>query len=367
MRKEKLKERFKDFIQRIEKKDRILVLYHADPDGLCSAVVVSKALDKLAGNVPEKLIPVNYGDFKKIVPKIKKQRFDKVIIVDFTVDQEPELVKELEEKKELLIIDHHKVYNDLNSDKTVFIKAKNLSKLDGAKYPASKLCYDLFSELADLKEFEWQVAVGILGDRGYAHWKEFVDNVLVKHKLRRNKTPYESELGKITELINAAQANKTSDLNKAFELLFNSKKPEQVLKSPLMDEVNKLEKEVDYWILHLYDKAEFYDDLDLIFYLVKPRLRIKSSLINKISQEMYPNKTVIIVMEGRGESLQISARRQDYKVRVNDLLENAVSNLKEGKAGGHIPAAGGSIRKKDLKKFKQNILNLLKKRKNGGF
>jgi nanoRNase/pAp phosphatase (c-di-AMP/oligoRNAs hydrolase) len=53
----------------------------------------------------------------------------------------------------------------------------------------------------------------------------------------------------------------------------------------------------------------------------------------------------------------VSARRQDLKVKMNELLETA---LGKGSGGGHVPAAAGILPRKNLKVFKSNIIRLLK-------
>ena len=66
----------------------------------------------------------------------------------------------------------------------------------------------------------------------------------------------------------------------------------------------------------------------------------------------YKDKTLVFY-QIKGDQALISARRNDGKVKVNDLLEKACKGL--GKAGGHIVAAGATIDKKHLKKFLERI------------
>ena len=72
------------------------------------------------------------------------------------------------------MLDHHKIYQDLNSEDVVFIKSQYIDEdLDGSKYPVSKLSFDLFSNLVDLTDMEWVVCLGILGDNGFQSWEKF--------------------------------------------------------------------------------------------------------------------------------------------------------------------------------------------------
>ena len=65
-------------------------------------------------------------------------------------------------------------------------------------------------------------------------------------------------------------------------------------------------------------------------------------------------------MQDRGNGfVSFSARRQDFKVKTNDLLEKAVKGFENAGAGGHIPASAGRIKKEDLPEFKKRILKAL--------
>ncbi len=41
---------------------------------------------------------------------------------------------------------------------------------------------------------------------------------------------------------------------------------------------------------------------------------------------------------------------------MNALVQKGIKGLKDAVVGGHLRAAGGSIRKKDIDKFKENLL-----------
>ena len=67
-------------------------------------------------------------------------------------------------------------------------------------------------------------------------------------------------------------------------------------------------------------------------------------------------------MDSGGKVLRFSARRQDFKVKVNDLLEEAVEGIPGADAGGHIPAAAGSIPREKLAVFKENVIRILREK-----
>ena len=93
----------------------------------------------------------------------------------------------------------------------------------------------------------------------------------------------------------------------------------------------------------------------MILLKIKSKFKISSIISTKLSMKN-PHKTIIVLQESGKGKIFMSARRQDYKVSVNDLLERCTRNIKNSSAGGHIPAAGASVPNKSYLIFKQNLL-----------
>ena len=51
-------------------------------------------------------------------------------------------------------------------------------------------------------------------------------------------------------------------------------------------------------------------------------------------------------------------RDKKKKIKINELLNKDVADLPESSSGGHIPAAGATIRKEDKDKFKKKLIQL---------
>ena len=172
----------------------------------------------------------------------------------------------------------------------------------------------------------------------------------------------EKWLEEFEEVISSIEAYDKTLLKALFKFLSAKEKPPNIKKSDFYKYKKLMEKEIKKAINEFKHKAEIYNSLDLIFYQIKSKFYIKSIVANTLSK-MYPNKTIIIILDRGGKELFLSARRQDYRIAVNDLLESAIKGLKNANAGGHIPAAGGKILRKDLKKFKENIIKILEEGK----
>ncbi len=343
--------KFRRFCAAISSEDRIAVVFHGDADGLCSGVNAARVVQLRRGRKPEMFFSQGSSEVElteKSIKKMRKGKINKIILVDLAVDQNPATIKKAEKFAELLIIDHHKIYKNLNSRKTTMVKAQYVSSREPSKYPAAKLSFDLFSNCEDLSDLEWVTAVGIIGDSGLKHWRKFIVRAGRNNKLSLKKM---KELKELISAVEAVDGRKLNSLAKEFYKNIGS--PNKILRSRF----KKYKKNYDAELKRLmkgFKGAEKYPEKQLIYYSFKSKYYIKSALINHISQK-FPKKTLILVQDRGNTMLHISARRQDFRVKVNELLEKSLRGL-NGSGGGHIPAAGGRVSRKDLGKFKKRLL-----------
>jgi nanoRNase/pAp phosphatase (c-di-AMP/oligoRNAs hydrolase) len=70
------------------------------------------------------------------------------------------------------------------------------------------------------------------------------------------------------------------------------------------------------------------------------------------------DQTFIFVSDVKDEKdfVKVSSRSQSGKEDLNLLLKKGIQGLKNASAGGHVKASGARFMKKDLEKFKRNIL-----------
>jgi len=341
---------FQRFVKSITNEDKVALIHHMDADGVCSAVITARALEKLTGKLPKPIIDLSVSklmDLDGIIHELREEEVTKIIVVDLAFDQNKQAVKELESFAELLILDHHKIYSELNSKRTVFIKPQMIGNKIGHKYPASKLCYDLFSELVDLSELDWVAVIGLYGDCSEKAWKSFVQKTAKKHKLKSDVVLRISKIVDYsTELLQA---------DEVFDILYSTKDPKEILVSKLSKASKKIEAEVNHYVNNWEKLAEVHKKV--IFLSITSKYKTHSAIINSLSQK-YPKKLFISWSERSDDIIRISGRCQQG-LAVNDLLEKAVKGLEGASAGGHKPAAGAQIQKKDLDEFKKRILKQL--------
>ncbi|MBU2100032.1 hypothetical protein KKB11_02265, partial [Candidatus Micrarchaeota archaeon] len=264
--KEELKE-FKKFIED-NKEKRTAVLHHTDPDGVCSGIITAKALERITGKKPL-LFHQNPGEItvtENTVKELKEKQIQFLVSVDLSVDQNPEPIKEIEEFAKILVLDHHKTYNELNSTETLMIKSKDLTGVEGSKYPVSKLSFDLFSDLTDLKDLDWIACIGLLGDNAYSEWKDFVDGTIEKYGFE--KKIEENILFKIKKLIESIEVMDYSKMENLINVFLSAKKPEDLMKKDLLMELEGMEKEVAFWRMEFEQKKEVFPG-ELIYFELK--------------------------------------------------------------------------------------------------
>lgn len=328
--------RFAEFISKLTDKDKIAILAHNDGDSVCSAIMASRILGEIDYI---NFLDYKHGMFKLIAPELKKRKINKIIIMDLSVDSEIENIKELEKFAELFIIDHHVFLNDLNSDKTVFIKTES-------KFPASYVCYKLFSKIQKIPS--WIAVIGTLSDMSYHYTKETADKIFDDFDFEGERKNLINEVMILGGAIIYFRGNE----KEVFDITKNMKSSEEIKELEKFSKI--VDKEIDYFLEMFKKNHEEYKDL--IWYYFKPRFAITSALSTKVSLEN-EDKTIVLVVEFEG-LLRISSRRQDKKVDCVKLLQESIKGIPDSNAGGHVAAAGGRIPIRYLNKFKENLFKV---------
>jgi len=344
-----LDDRIKEYIGNLKKEDRIAILYHSDVDGICSAVITLSLIEK-TGKKAMLFIPVTHkADLfnKELLNKLKADKINKIIMLDFSADQYPEDIKKLEQFSDILILDHHATLCDLNSKRTIFIKARNYYNSE-IYIPCSKLCFDAFSKIENMGDLYDLMLIGYVADSQFQGWEKEVKKKY--HKLKPE------QFMKVIKKLNNGMISKKQDFclktlreNKNFHSL--SKKLSKI--------IFPSEKDIAYHLKNWKKLAEINKKLKLIFINIKSKYPITSTIATVIAFD--DTNWTVITHQKLGNLIQISARKQDAKIKMNELLSNSVKGFENATAGGHIPAAGGSIQVKDLERFKQNIIKNLER------
>ena len=329
-----------DFVKGIAKKDKVAILSHIDLDGMGGAKVLSKVV---------KYDLMKFLAYEQInndlVKELKKNKITKVIISDLSIDN-VEIISEIEDFAEILIIDHHLFEQDFNSERIVFVNSQD--------YCATYLCYYLFSEFTVVEELDWLVVCACIADWQYFNNQKFMSEIMKKYgdsfevnedSIRKSGKFWDLQLKLGLTLIYFGYR-----LNEAFDLIDDDFSSMDNL-DKYCDEINE---EIESSVKKFEKEKEIFGDVYL--WIFSGKFQIKGILSTIISVK-YPNKTIIIVKKNQ-DFYTFSARRQDKKINVSELLKNAIEGFENAFAGGHIPAAGGQILHKDIEKFRKNLKKL---------
>lgn len=359
MQKKELEKKFEEFCKNLSNKDKVAIIHHSDADGFCSALISAKAIEKITGRKPLAVMPYEYGNRKQAqeaIDLMEKKGTNTLVIVDIGIDSAPEELKDKCDFQKCLVIDHHKLYKDLNSETTVFLKASFFTDKDSSSYVASKFAFDLFSKIVDIRELDWLACIGILGDMSLEAWEGFVKETIGKRNVSL------TWLYRFLDLIAAVEVIDNKKMPELFWEFYNSKNPAGILENKFSGYLKDFKEEKDSLVKEFEENAEMHPEIELCLYTMKAKHEnIKSYVINEVS-EIHPNKTIVLIQYLGKERARFSARRQDFKIKVNDLLTEAIAGIPESTAGGHVPAAAGSVPVKQLEKFKDNVIKILEKK-----
>lgn len=356
------------FLMSFSPKERIAIIHDSDPDGLCSAVILSRMIERLRGKPAD----LHYSTRKfvrnsvtpDILKMLKSRKVSKAIFTDLPVHEDKSSIKRLEKQCEILIIDHHTFCHNITSDRTVLAMPQLLADdVDPSKYPASKLAYDFANRHVSIEDIAWIAAVGLIGDMAGSTWAEFLAQVFEREKLKPNpKDWFKTELGKISELLLAAMIIDEENINYCYDSLMKAKAPSDILKDKKLVSFRKsLEKEINKWVKLAPQLMQKDELLKLMWYEITPKYPINSPLSSMLSLDpKYHDYAIIIVDKGK-DIVRVSGRCQSRRVRMNELLKNAVKGFKDANGGGHVPAAGAHFRPADLQRFRQRIVDALGK------
>jgi len=328
---EKIFSKGKDFIFNIKPQERILLVFHQDVDGICSAAIAFFALQRLG--LKPAAISVDVENWKKIL-KIKKN-FEKLIFLDLQI---PEVEKN---KKKILIIDHH----------IPRIKTKNLINpriLNKKVYqPASYVAYKFFSNFVDIRDKEWIAVLGTIADYGFEDCRDLLNKWI---KVKKKENVWRTKFGKAAILLYNAAIE--IGFENAFKILLKSKNLKSLSKNKKIKKANKrFEKYYKQKMKEFWKNVEKIEKANLIFCVMKKlKKRVGSIIVTKLSRK-YPDKTILLLTK-KGKFYKIHAR--GGKVNLGKLLE------KMGVGGGHEKAAGGIIKKNELQIFKKRLFKELR-------
>lgn len=329
--------RFAEFISGLNDKDKIAILTHTDLDGLASGKIVNSVID---ANLIRFL---DYTDLNEsLIIELKEKKINKVIITDLSIT-DPNFPPLLEKDFETLIIDHHTFSKDLNSDRLVFLNAKN--------FCAAYLSFYLFNKLQNMEKLDWLASLASISDWAYFNNQNFMGKVYKKYndtfeiidgKIRKTGKFWDFQWNLMLSIVYHKE-----NLRKVFDSL----EEPFVFSKDVEKGFSEVQLEIDSCVKDFENEKEEINGR--YYWEFHPKFEI-GSIVSTLTSIKDENKTCILLRQD-DKYCHVSARRQDKKENTAQLLQTLVSGFEGAEAGGHIPASGGHFLKKDLEIFKERL------------
>jgi len=324
----------KEFLDNISSKDNVAIIHHDDGDGFTSAILLNDFIT--TKNATTKTFPYNLSDSS--LEKLPLEPFNKVIIADISSKAIQEEIKSIK-NKQILYLDHHPKFELPDS-------VLQLITTNKGYFPTSLTVHEI------LGQKKWLAMIGIISDSAnfYKENDDFINSFL-KEKNLTLKQFQEKYTFPYTNVIICLK--KTPE--KIFPILSKISSLEKI--KTLKKYSDKIEEEIKKYEEKYEKEKEEFGDLSIFYY--EPSLSIGKPLINIISRK-YPERVQVFLSPNK-KYINIGTRDQSEKIGVNKLLEAATKNLEKSKCGGHTRASGGTILAKDLREFKGNLKNYIKR------
>ncbi len=338
-----------EFLKGIKKTDGVIIVFNNDADGVCSCAIMKVFLERHANNVPY-IISQPMPTDKYLLKRIQTALPTKIIFLDIAIDQQQNVLKKISGMCDILIIDHHQIFKDMNQGRVVHYNPR----LEKPKIyqSTSYLTYKLCSNIINIEDLLWIAAVGIIGDYNIEDSTDVVELVRKKYSV---KELYESYLGRIADMIEATKATKAMACEQMVDAIKNTSNPEFFNNEKMMHSF----REVDNEMMRLLIDAESSSERPgkLILYRIESKFNLASPLATRLSDK-YHDKVVAIYEIKKG-NVRVSARNQSRKYDVGKILQRASSGMKAS-AGGHEAAAGATLLEKDWMEFRESLIRLVK-------
>lgn len=343
-----------EFLENIKPSDEIVIIFNNDGDGICSCVLLKKFLEK-AGKKKPYIISQPMPMDKNIIQMIQTGVPDKIIFLDIAADQQQNVLKKLGSICDMMIVDHHQVFRNMNGKNIVHYNPR----IDepGAYKSTSYCIYKICSKLVNMDDMLWVAGTGMVSDYNLDDSKDLVKSLREKYSLEG--ALYDTFLGRLADMISSTRATNMLSCEQMVDVLeeadFNS-----FGKAKNADKMLEAQKIIEKEMAMLLEDAEMKAEKTgkLVIYNIKSKFNLGSSLSTKISEKFRNN--LVIIYEKSGNRIKASARNQAKNINAGRVLQKAAKDV-GGSGGGHEAAAGATIPADKWDKFREVLIKMVNK------
>ncbi|MBI4895574.1 MAG: DHH family phosphoesterase [Candidatus Aenigmarchaeota archaeon] len=341
---EELTKKAMNFLKNIKEKDGVIIVFNNDLDGMCSCTIVKKYLNKL-GNDPY-IISQPMPPDKNLIRRMQTGVPNKIIFLDMAIDQSATVVKKIKGIADVLIIDHHLIAQDLNSNNVIHFNPR--LKDPKIYQSASYLSYKIISKLdSSIEGIEWIGALGAIADYDLSSSQDLIKEAQKKYDLRK--------LHKAVAILDSQKATRAMTCEQIVGALMAIKDPEKILETQeFMKSYEEIESEKTAILSNAQDQSKTVGNL--VLYEISSKFNLRSEISTRLAEKQ--KDKFVMVYEKVGKKINSSVRNQSKKFNVDKVLKKAMEGL-SGQAGGHEAAGGVTIDEKDWNLLIDNILAII--------
>jgi single-stranded DNA-specific DHH superfamily exonuclease len=314
----------------LEESQNPVFLFDNDVDGLCSFLILRRALGRGRG-VPIKSFPSLTEQYTR---KVEEFGSDAVIVLDKAEISE-DFVKEVEKLGiPILWIDHHKS----ESAEKIKSRVAFYSTFPSGE-PTTYIAQNIFKRKEDL----WLALIGCIGDVyspdfGADVEKEYPE--LFDSKISAFEALHSTEIGKMVRMLNFGMMDTTTNVIGLVKYMFNISSPYDLLEENVRtrqlhkrySELNEIyERQVNKAVDEMDEKAE------VLLFSYAGHISMSSEIANKLYY-LYPEKTIVVCFK-KPEKINASIRGKG----ALDLTQKVVAEIEGAMGGGHEEATGAMI------------------------
>lgn len=352
-----------EFLENIKKTDEIVVVFNNDGDGICSCVLLNKFL-AMTGRRKPYIINQPMPMDKNIIQRIQTTVPHKIIFLDIAADQQQSILKKLGGICDILIVDHHQVFKNMNTSTDAKRRAgtnivhynPRMERSD--VYMSTSYCvYKICTKIADMPDDLWIAGVGMVSDYNLNDSKDLVK--AIKEKYGLEEPLYGTKLGRLADMISATRATNALSCEQMVDVFEKAMfdEFEQAKNADKMKEAaDTIQNEMSSLMQDAQERSEKIGNI--IFYNIKTKFNLGSSLSTKLSENF--RNQLVIIYERSGNRVKVSARNQAKNINAGKVLQKAAS-LAGGSGGGHEAAAGATIPADNWENFREALIKSVNK------
>ncbi|MDD4563275.1 MAG: DHH family phosphoesterase [Candidatus Nanoarchaeia archaeon] len=323
------KDKINELRELLEKTQNPLFFFDNDSDGLCSFIILQRALNKGKG------IPIkSYPDLsEKYVKKVQELNPDSIIILD-KADVNHKFIESVSQQNIPIIwIDHHKS-NTLDEyiSKTHYFNT----------YPEAEPVTYIAQKIYNRSQDRFFAMIGCIFDVYIPDFaKEFEKQYpeLFNSKLDAFDALHLTEIGKFSLMLNFGLMNTTTNVVKLIKYLERINSPYDLLEENYYTkEFHKRYNELNKELTKLINKAKIKNkDEKILFFSYEGQNSMSGLLANKL---YFLNKDkLIIVAYKKPDKINLSIRGENALKFTKKMLEK----IEGSSGGGHENATGAMI------------------------